>query len=193
MIIILLRGFSNSGKDFVGNVLIDKYGYKQYSFAGSLKQIVADIYNIPLDLLYSQEGKLMICDNDINKRTNRQLLIDEALILKETDYDVFVKHCCHSISIDKYTKIVITDWRFENEFDVLKQYFPDAKIVPVHIVRINQTKSPVDDISEYHLINRQGDYTIMNNMDESLYQYIDDFINSFGSEVNSQSEYNYKF
>ncbi len=177
MIIILLRGFSNSGKDFVGNVLIAKYGYKQYSFAGSLKQIVSDIYNIPLDLLYSQEGKLMVCNNDIHKRTNRQLLIDEALRLKETDYDIFAKHCTHSISIDNHTNIVITDWRFENELNVLKQHFPYAKILPVHIVRINQNKSPIDDASEYHLINRQNDYTINNNMDNSLYQYIDDVIN----------------
>jgi hypothetical protein len=43
MIIILLRGFSNSGKDFVGNIISLKYGYKQFSFADSLKQIVANI------------------------------------------------------------------------------------------------------------------------------------------------------
>jgi hypothetical protein len=178
MIIILLRGFSTSGKDFVGNILVSKYNYKQYSFAGSLKQIVSDIYNIPLDLLYSQEGKLIICNNDIHKRTHRQLLIDEALRLKETDYNIFAKHCSHSIYIDNYKKIVITDWRFENELDVLKQHFPDANIIPVHIIRINQNKSPIDDISEYHLIDRKNDYTIMNNMDNSLYQYVDDFIKS---------------
>ena len=175
MIIILIRGFSNSGKDYVGNILVSKYDYKQYSFADSLKKIVADMYNIPLDLLYSQEGKIMICCNDIHKRTNRQLLIDEALRLKDNDYDIFAKHC--SQSIDKNDKkIVITDWRFENELDVLKEYIPDAKIIPVHIVRTNQSKSPIDDISEYHLIDRQNDYSIMNNMDNSLYQYIDDFI-----------------
>jgi hypothetical protein len=177
MIIILLRGFSNSGKDFVGNILVSKYEYKQYSFAGSLKQIVSNIYKIQLDLLYSQEGKLMICNNDIHKRTHRQLLIDEALRLKDTDYNIFAKHCCNSISIDNYKKIVITDWRFENEFDVLKKYFPDAKIIPVHIVRKYQNKSPIDNISEYHLIDRKNDYTIVNNMDDTIYQYIDNFIN----------------
>ena len=177
MIIILLRGFSNSGKDYVGNILMSKYGYKQYSFAGSLKQIVSDIYTIPLDLLYSQEGKLMICNNDIHKRTNRQLLIDEALRLKENDYDIFAKHCCNSIFIENHKKIVITDWRFENEFDILKQYFPTANIIPIHIVRTDQIKSPIDDISEYHLIDRKGDYTIINNMDETLYQYVDDLMN----------------
>lgn len=82
MIIILIRGFSNSGKDFVGDILCKQYGYKQFSFANSLKKIVAEKYNIPLELLYTQEGKLMICHNDINKRTHRQLLIDEALKLK---------------------------------------------------------------------------------------------------------------
>lgn len=176
MIIILLRGFSNSGKDFVGNILVSKYNYQQYSFADSLKKIVSEVYNIPLNLLYSQDGKNMICNNDIHRRTNRQLLIDEALKLKEKDYDIFAKHCSNLIFINKYNKIVITDWRFENEFDILKQYFPNANILPVHIIRTNQYKSPIDDISEYHLMDRTNDITIINNMDDSIYDDIDNLI-----------------
>ena len=67
MIIILLRGFSHSGKDFVGNILSTQYGYKQFSFADSLKKIVAEKYNIELNLLYSQEGKKMIFNNETCK------------------------------------------------------------------------------------------------------------------------------
>ena len=90
MIIILLRGFSNSGKDFVGNIIINQYGYKQFSFADSLKKIVAEKYNIPLEIFYSQEGKKMIYNNYNNYNiTYRQLLIDEALKLKEIDPDIF--------------------------------------------------------------------------------------------------------
>ena len=168
MIIILLRGFSNSGKDFVGNILSTQYGYKQFSFADSLKKIVADKYNINLELLYSQEGKRTIYNNT----TYRQLLIDEALLLKETDPDIFAKHCCKDINNSKHKLIAITDWRFNNEFDVLKEYFPDAKIIPVHIIRTNQIKSPIDDISEYHLMDRKDDITIINNMDDSIYDNI---------------------
>lgn len=177
MIIILIRGFSNSGKDFVGDILCKQYGYKQFSFANSLKKIVAEKYNIPLELLYTQEGKLMICHNDINKRTHRQLLIDEALKLKETDFNIFVEHCCNEINNNINNKIVITDWRFINEYEILKQYFPDAKIIPVHVIRKNQDKSPIDDISEYHMTDRKDDITIINNMDNSIYDNVYYFIN----------------
>jgi phosphomevalonate kinase len=172
MIIILLRGFSHSGKDFVGNILSTQYGYKQFSFADSLKKIVAEKYNIELNLLYSQEGKKTIYNNT----TYRQLLIDEALILKEKDPDIFAKHCCKDINNTQHNMIVITDWRFYNELYVLKEYFTDAKIIPVHIIRTNQTKSPIDDISEYHLMDRKDDITIINNMDDSIYKNINNFI-----------------
>jgi hypothetical protein len=176
MIILLLRGFSNSGKDFVGNIIINQYGYKQFSFADSLKKKVADKYNIPLELLYSQEGKMMIYNNYI---TYRQLLIDEALKLKETDSDIFAKHICNNINNTLHCntqRIIITDWRFNNELDVLKEYFPNARIIPVHIIRKNQYKSPIDDISEYHLMDRKDDITIINNMDDSIYDNIYYFI-----------------
>jgi hypothetical protein len=176
MIIILLRGFSNSGKDFVGDIICTQYGYKQFSFADSLKKIVSDKYNIPLTLLYSQEGKKMIYNNN-NNITYRQLLIDEALKLKETEPDIFAKHCCDMIRTINNEKIVITDWRFNNELDVLKQNFPDAKIIPVNVIRTNQHKSPIDDISEYHLMDRKDDITIINNMDNSIYDNIYYFIN----------------
>ncbi len=175
MIIILLRGFSNSGKDFVGNIISSQYGYKKYSFADSLKQIVADKYNIPLDLLYCQEGKKTIY-NDYNI-TYRQLLINEALLLNQTDPDIFAKHCCESINNAMHNAMhIITDWRFNNELDVLKKNFPYAKIIPVHVIRKNQDKSPIDDISEYHLMDRKDDITIINNMDDSIYDNIYYFI-----------------
>ena len=182
MIIILLRGFSNSGKDFIGNIIINQYGYKQFSFADSLKKIVAEKYNIPLELFYSQEGKKMIYNNYNNYNiTYRQLLIDEALKLKEIDPDIFAKHCSDSIRNSTHInnsmqRIIITDWRFNNELDVLKQKFPNAKIIPVHVIRTNQIKSPIDDISEYHLMDRKDDITIINNMDNSIYDNIYYFI-----------------
>jgi hypothetical protein len=187
MIIILIRGFSNSGKDFIGEIICKQYGYKQFSFANSLKKIVSNMYNIPLDLLYSQEGKHMICINDINKRNHRQLLIDEALNLKKDNFNIFVEHCCNEIkqkqSINNNDKIVITDWRFINEYDVLKNTFPDARIIPTHVIRINQHKSPIDDISEYHLIDRENDKVIINNMDNTIYDNIYYHMNSIVSNT----------
>ena len=55
--------------------------------------------------------------------------------------------------------------------------FPEYTVTPVHIVRQGQIQSPVDDISEYHLLNRVSDYTIINNMNELIYEEINTLIN----------------
>lgn len=172
MSIILLRGFSHSGKDFVGNILSEKYGYKRFAFADSLKIMVSTEFNCPLEQLHSQEGKLQICDLDTKKRTYRQILIDEALRLRNIDSGVFAKHCCKEIQKTGYNKIVITDWRYPNEFDIVSASFPNYKIVPVHIIRSGQLESPVNDISEYQLNSRNTDHTIINNLDNSIFKEI---------------------
>jgi hypothetical protein len=181
MSIILLRGFSHSGKDFIGQILCEKYDYKRFAFADSLKKIVSKDFGCSLEQLHSQEGKIQICENDPLKRTYRQILIDEALRLRNIDINTFVKHCCNEIigpnPEQTPERIVITDWRYPNEITVLEQAFPKYKVIPVHIQRINQTTSPVNDISEHQLDMRTNDYVINNNMDETIYNEVEKLIN----------------
>ena len=177
MSIILLRGFSHCGKDFVGNILCSNYNYKRFAFADSLKKMVAKEFGCSLQELHTQQGKLKVCETDPKKRTYRQILIDEALYHRNTNSDIFVTHCCDEISgltisgnfIDK---IVITDWRYQNELDILKMRLPNYDIIPVHIKREDQLKSPIDDMSEYQLVDRIGDYKIVNRMNDSIYTEI---------------------
>jgi hypothetical protein len=178
MSIILLRGFSHSGKDFIGQILCNKYRYTRFAFADSLKKIVAKEYNCPLEQLHSQEGKIQICESDTLKRTYRQILIDEALRLRNLDIDTFVNHCCNEIASLNPDKIVITDWRYQNEINTIENKFPSYKITPVHIQRVNQLKSPVDDISEYQLNTRQNDHIIINKMNDTIYEEIEKIIKS---------------
>ena len=177
MSIILLRGFSHCGKDFIGSILCAKYDYQRFAFADSLKKMVALSTNCPLDKLHSQEGKLEICKDDPQKRTYRQILIDEALRLRNMNSDIFVDYCCREIKQYESTNVVITDWRYRNEIDFIKMRFPNYKVVSVHIVRTDQSKSPVDDISEYQLVDRTYDYILYNNMDDTIYGQIDKLIN----------------
>jgi hypothetical protein len=177
----MIRGFSNSGKDFIGNILCSKYGYKRFAFADSLKIMVAKEFNCSLELLHSQEGKLQICESDLEKRTYRQILIDEALRLRNINAGVFAKHCCNEIRNSSCNKIVITDWRYPNEIEIIKTEFTDYKVSSVHIIRSGQTKSPVNDISEYQLDGRTGDYEIVNNLDDSVFKEIKLLINLINS------------
>jgi hypothetical protein len=176
MSIILLRGFSHSGKDFVGEVLCRMYGYKRFAFADSLKSMVAESLGCPVEQLHSQEGKLQICETDTKRRTYRQILIDEALHLRNIDAGIFAKQCCKEIECIGADRIVITDWRYVNELEIVTSVFPTMKVIPIHIVRSGQTESPVNDISEYQLQHRNEDYVINNNMDETIYEEIQGLI-----------------
>jgi hypothetical protein len=62
------------------------------------------------------------------------------------------------------------------EYTLLCELFPDANILPLHIVRKDAFVSPVNDISEHHLEDRVGDHVILNTMDDSVYQDIHRFI-----------------
>jgi len=184
MSIIVLRGFSNSGKDFVGKILCENFNYRRFAFADSLKKIVAKDFNCDIKQLHTQEGKLQICHTDSNNRTYRQILIDEGQRLRQIDADIFANYCCQEIrdvgevsEIGAISNIVITDWRMPNELQILIDTFPEYTITPVHIVRRGQLESPVYDISEYYLLNRTKDYTIINNMDESIYKEVETLIN----------------
>jgi hypothetical protein len=185
MSIILLRGYSHSGKDYVGNILSETYGYKRFAFADSLKIMVAKEFNCPIEQLHSQEGKLKICESDSKKRTYRQILIDEALRLRGADPGIFVKHCCNKIKHSGCNKIVITDWRYPNEIGIISEQFPTYVLTPVHIIRNGQLKSPVDDISEYHLDNRHYDYQLINNLDNSINDNIRVLIDFIDSKIAS--------
>lgn len=180
MSIILLRGFSHSGKDFIGQILCNQYDYKRFAFADSLKKMVQLDFKCKWENLHTQEGKLQICETDSLKRTYRQILIDEALRLRNINPDVFAEYCCTDIydanPKELPDRIVITDWRYPNEITILEEAFPGYKVIPVHVIREGQVESPVNDISEHQLDNRTNDYELHNRMDNTIYQEVDELI-----------------
>jgi hypothetical protein len=184
MIIILLRGFSCAGKDYIGKILSDKYNYYRFAFADSLKQIVGDKYGCDISLLQTQEGKKQICNNDAKLRTYRQILIDEALELRSKDPDIFARKCCNDILLSGHKQIIITDWRYMNEYDIINMTFSGHNIIRIHVICVDQLTSPIDDISEYQLQNITNDYKIYNTMDEKVLVHIDNLINQIKLKCN---------
>lgn len=176
MSIIILRGFSHSGKDYIGQILCNNFSYKRFAFADSLKNMIQTDLKCSWEHLHTQEGKQQICNNDPHKRTYRQILIDEALRLRNIDNDIFAKDCCYAINklkLEEPVQIVITDWRYSNELTILEQAFPRYKITPVHIQSTKQTKSPINDISEHQLDDRCYDYQLINQMNDTIYKDIE--------------------
>ncbi len=126
-----------------------------------------------MEILHCQYGKLQICESDPKKRTYRQILLDEALRLKSDNPDIFAEFCCQEIQESGKDRIVITDWRFPNEKDIILKRFPNAIIKIVEIIRIGQTKSPVEDESEYLLKGIRSDIVIFNEINNEIYKRVD--------------------
>ena len=184
MDIVLLSGWSNAGKDFIADMFLN-YGYTKLSFAGELKKIVAETYNIPLELTMTQEGKRTI--HDKTGKSIRELLIQEARQIRERYGDGYFAKCV-AITIQKQSsnKIILSDWRFPVELETLKSMFykKDVKIYTVRVHRRGQYYSPIPDTytenqldfySFDHQFENPGSYDASN----SLSQQIENFFNTF--------------
>lgn len=127
--IIGIVGFIGSGKGTVGNHLVEKHQYSATSFAKTLKDATAAIFNWPRDLLegdtpQSREWRETV-DPWWSKKFGRP--ITPRWVLQYIGTDVMRMHFNSNIwiwSVEKQIvesgkNIVITDVRFPNEIDLI--------------------------------------------------------------------------
>jgi hypothetical protein len=197
MSIIAICGFQGAGKDTLANILIEKYGYTKLSFAGAVKDVASCIFGWDREMLEGttpeSRKQREIIDEWWSKRLNIPNLTPRW-VLQNFGTDLFRNHfhpeiwvACVEKKISKYDKVVITDCRFENEINAIKNL--GGKIV--HIYRkelpswFNDFKEGKVDppknlhSSEWSFIKSNFDITINNNSDNinDLNQYIDLLIN----------------
>jgi hypothetical protein len=155
-IIVFLSGWAGSGKDTSAELLIEEMGFHRVSFADSLKEAVADSTGFPLRIFHDPRHKNDPLPVPHKKypdcKTYRDILIAEAAAQRAKDPNIYVRTASKKIRSGG-GRIVITDWRYPNEYSFIKEAFPDATIITIRVDRQNVT--PVADISE-HLLD---DYT----------------------------------
>ena len=156
----MLSGYAQSGKDTVAKYLVDFHKYKRFAFADILKDQVSVKYNIQRSLLDTGKGKDLF--NPTYNCTNRQLLIKYSFEKKKDCQDYFVNNILEKINGEKdHSNIVISDWRYPNEYNVLFQKF--NKIHKILKIRVNRWETAtIDDESETSLDNFEFDYIIEN-------------------------------
>jgi len=164
--VILVSGFKRSGKDFVSNLLKESLTDSVvYSYATPLKKIMADTLNISLD------------DLDSYKNDNENLYVEDAWYEMEaiTSFrsalqvfgteamkpwfgdavwsDVFVGQDLQ----EKY--IIISDWRFNIEYEEACKYYD--KVITLRVKDDNIVNTDTH-ASETELENFNFDYTLDN-------------------------------
>jgi dephospho-CoA kinase len=173
--IVLVSGFSKSGKDTFSDFLV-KHNFIKYAFADELKLQVSQKYNFNYNLTQTQQGKNT---QIINNKTVRDLLIKEASAFRLKNSNYYAIKLVEKINfIDKiqdyrgtiYNNIVISDWRYINEYTFIQKAFK-CKIITVRINR--HEESPVNSETEHYLDDFKFDYTIENTLSiEDFYKNI---------------------
>jgi len=181
-VLVGLNGFKNSGKDTVGDYLVEEYGFERLSFAAKLKDSAAALFNIdPIlwEVWKNDPDARVVLSNRAGKILNRTTPISVREFLQrygtEAHREVFgqdfwVDHALKGVDPNK--NFVFTDARFENELSRIKSLGG----YNVQILRpelINQDSHASEVPPPRHLI----DYELVNNASfEDLYVQVDDFI-----------------
>jgi len=162
--VIMLSGWLQSGKDTVGAYLCESFGFKRFAFADVLKDDVSATYDIPRESLDTTAGKDAIFNQETGQ-TVRDLLINHGQAKRAENPDYWVSRVISTIEKmenedplgNVFTRIVITDWRFPNEFKSMKTYvnggaWQEDPCSAIYGWRINRWKEPpLQDVTELAL------------------------------------------
>lgn len=122
--LIAFSGLKGSGKDTAADYLVSKYKYKKETFAEPLKQALKHLFNLTDHNLYiDKESKLNewygISTRQLMQFVGTELLrMQMSKLIPELEENIFVKNLENKI--DSNTKIVISDLRMKNEYDMIK-------------------------------------------------------------------------
>lgn len=136
--IILLRGKAQAGKSTVAQYLESQRGYYTFSFAGPIHRHICDILDLPFEEV---PGKLKNTPLEaLGGKTPRQAM--QTLGTEWGRNMIFQKIWTTSV-IDRIKKrattgqidFVISDFRFDNEYNDLVEAFGEENVKSIHVIR----------------------------------------------------------
>lgn len=118
--ILGLMGKKGTGKTEVAIYLISNYNFIERAFADKLKEISADLFDIPLEEFYDRHGKN--CFDERWGLTHRQILQKMGTeVGRVINPNVWVYHVKKWIERRPERDIVLSDVRFKSEVDAIQE------------------------------------------------------------------------
>lgn len=168
-VVILFGSQAQTGKDTSANILVQKFGYKKFSFATKLKQTVADLYDFTYEQMYGK-GKEII--DERYSMTPRKVLQDFGQEQRKRYPTMWADYVYREIQKDidggGSGFYCVADFRFRNEHSAAKSFFDfkETLVVPIKMLRDvpEGLVSGSNDVSEHDLDNfTKWSYLINNN------------------------------
>lgn len=203
MVILGLCGFQGAGKDTFANYLVDKHKFIKFNFASAVKDILSLLFGwdrklLEGDTIESREFRERIdrwWSNKLNIKdlTPRKILqlIGTDLFRKHFNSEIWVnvieKKILTQLEINPKSNIIISDCRFPNEINMLKNL--GSKLIhierelPTWFTRYKSGEDCVEVLelheSETSWIRQEFNYIIKNNYKtKNLFEkYIEEFYN----------------
>lgn len=128
--VILICGKQGTGKTTATNYLVEKKGYREFSFAYNLKLIVSILFKWDMDVLMAKTDEMRLAREQLPKRefggkmySFRDALqyVGTDLFRNQLDKDVWVKTVVDDINyaLSRGELVVLSDGRFVNEIKTL--------------------------------------------------------------------------
>ena len=176
--IIGIAGKKGSGKDTVGQYLIDQHGFKRYAFGDPVKEVCRLLFGFTDEQLYGDKKEELTefgikpreafqkIGTDFGRNILHTLLPDLRMKDGELWIDIFRREC------PKNKLIVVTDVRFQNEADAIKE--------KGGIILFIKRDGVAEDGHESERIDVKYDYLVENNGTlEQLYKEVDGIFNYY--------------
>ena len=137
--LVLISGYSRSGKDtFADGMLLPNlrnadFTYK-VAFADQLKEIADEVLGLA-NLRHSLKDTFY---NDNFKVKNRQVLVHLGVAMRSIDPNVWVDLALRRSNFPSAIEtaganVIVTDWRYLNEYRRAAELMPDFKVITVYI------------------------------------------------------------
>jgi hypothetical protein len=162
--IIGLSGYAQSGKDTVAKILVDHYGFRRLAFADPIREMLYEMnpkitvgYDIEtnIKLMVDKEGWEETKQNPDVRRLLQNLGVAARKVLGE---EIWVGTALRQVW-GPTDNVVISDVRFKNEADMIKQIYGLNQLW--RVIRPG-TNAVNDHISEHELDDYEFDFDIYN-------------------------------
>lgn len=182
--IIAFTGLMGSGKNTLATAMLQQdSSFKEIAFADPIKAQVSKLFNLTTVEQYEQFKQ-----EQVGLTTGRLLVREIGMLMRSYNENQFVDYVERSITKDTSSNWLITDLRFQNEFDFLTRLNKEKRfqVIKVKLDRRLSKKLPaqyLDHESEVGFSDQSVDLVIRNLTVKESLEVLVNYINANKSYV----------